>query len=121
MAEQEKPIEDKDEAERYPILNAMRRLLHVGVGAVALAQDEVEDLVDKLVQRGEIAESDGKKLIKEFVDRRKAGTSKLSAEFEQQLEELLGRMNIPSKAEIAALSEKIGELTRKVEELKHKE
>ena len=55
------------EAERSSLLEMSRKVLLAGVGAVALAQDEIEEFVNKLVERGEIAEKDGRKLIRDLI------------------------------------------------------
>lgn len=104
--------------ERSPLLETARKVLLAGIGAVALAQDEIEDFVEKLVERGEIAEKDGKKLVREIVDRRKKQTEKVEDEMGKRVEEILDRMNVPTKADIEALGEKIAALTKKVEDLK---
>jgi poly(hydroxyalkanoate) granule-associated protein len=85
---------------------------------VALAQDEIESFVKKLVERGEIAEQDGKKLVREVTERRKKETKKAEDELDKRVEELLDRMNVPTKSDIEALSAKITALTKKVDELK---
>ena len=54
---------DKVEEEVKPLFEASRRVLLAAIGAAALAQDEIEDFVKKLVDRGEIAEKDGKKEV----------------------------------------------------------
>ncbi len=107
-----------DGAERNPLLEALRKVLLAGIGAVALAQEEAEDLVNKLVDRGEIAEQDGRKLLKDLRERRKKTTEKAEDELDKRVEELLTRMNVPTKTDLEALSAKITALTRKVEELK---
>ena len=104
--------------ERNAFLDAARKVLLAGIGAVALAQDEIEDFVTKLVERGEIAEKDGKKLVREVMDRRKKDAEKAEDELGKRVEEVLDRMNVPTKADIEALGEKISSLTKKVEELK---
>lgn len=104
--------------ERNSFVEAARKVLLAGIGAVALAQDEVEDFVDRLVERGEIAEKDGKKLVREVMDRRKKQAEKAEDEVTKRVEEILDRMNVPTKADIDALGEKIGMLTKKVEDLK---
>jgi poly(hydroxyalkanoate) granule-associated protein len=104
--------------ERNQILDAARKVLLAGIGVVALAQDEVEDFVNKLVERGEIAEKDGKKLVREVMDRRKKDAEKAEDEVGKRVEEILARMSVPSKADIDALGEKIAALTKKVDELK---
>lgn len=103
------------------LLSGLRRVLMAGIGAVALTQEQIEDFVGKLVERGEIADGDARKLINDVLERRKktvqGGTRKAEEEFDKRIEGLLSRMNIPSKSEIDSLSEKISDLSRKVDEL----
>jgi poly(hydroxyalkanoate) granule-associated protein len=104
--------------ERKRLLEAARKVLLAGIGAVALAQDEVEDFVEKLVDRGEIAEKDGRKLIREVIDRRKKNAEKAEDEIGSRVEEVLTRMKVPTKSDIESLSNKIAALSEKLEELK---
>lgn len=101
-------------------VDAVHKVLLAGIGAVALAQEEVEEFVGRLVERGEIAEADGRKMMKDVLERRKKQAKKVEDVFDKRAEELLARMNIPTTDEIAALSARIAELTKKVDELKEK-
>jgi poly(hydroxyalkanoate) granule-associated protein len=119
MAKVEVTVEGTaEEMERNPLLEATRKVLLASIGAVALAQEEAENFVKKLVERGEIAEQDGKKLLREVMDKRKKEARKAEDEFDKRVEELLDRMNVPTKGDIEALSAKITALTKKVDELK---
>ena len=109
----EKPIE-----ERSPMFDIARKVLLAGVGAAALAQDETEAFVKKLVERGGVAEQDGKKLMREMLEKRKKGAQKAEAEVDKRMENLLARLNVPRKSDIDALSAKIAALSKKVDELK---
>ena len=104
-----------------PVLEMTRKILLASIGAVALTQEEVEKFVNKLIERGEIAEKDGRKLIKDIMDKRRKKTEEVRTETEEQvdsrLNDVLGRMNIPSKSDINVLNERIGILTEKVDEL----
>ncbi len=110
--------EGTEEMERNPLLELARKVLLASMGAVALAQEEAEEFVNKLVERGEIAEKDGKKLIRDVMEKRKKEAKKAEDELEKRIEELLDRMNVPTKSDIEALSAKITALTKKVDELK---
>lgn len=115
------PVEEvvvAEETSHNPLLEASRKVLLAAIGAVALAQDEIEDFVDKLVERGEIAEKDGKKLVREVMDRRKKDAKEVEDETSKKVHDILDRMNVPSKKDIDVLGEKIAVLTQKVEELK---
>ncbi len=111
--------EGPEEAERSRLLILTRKVLLAGVGAVALAQEEIESFVNKLIERGEIAEKDGKKLVREVMEKRKKEAEKAEDEFDKRTEEILRRMNVPTKSDIEALSAKITALTKKVDELKN--
>lgn len=112
----EEKAPDRKEDQR-PLLEAFRRLALASIGAIALAQDEAESLVDRLVERGEIARKDGEKFMKEVKEKRMKGTSKAEERFNQHIEEILRHTNVPSKADIEALGEKIASLSKKVDDL----
>lgn len=101
-----------------PALDSVRKVLMAAIGAVALAQDEVEAFVNRLIERGEIAEKDGKKLINDVMAKRKKQTGKAEDEFNKRIEAIMEKMKIPSKADIDSLSAKITDLTKKIDELK---
>lgn len=99
----------------------LRRMLLASIGAVALTFDEVEGFVNRLVERGELAQKDGEKLLHEMRDRMRPSrppVEKLGERMEQGVEELLNRLNIPSKRDIGDLSAKIAQLAARVEELR---
>lgn len=109
------------------LVDGFRRLMLASVGAVAMTIDEAEGLVGKLVDRGELAQKDGQKLLKDLQHRVSGArpgvppqVDKVSDRIEQGVEEVLNRLNIPSKRDIEELSSRIAQLTARVEELKKK-
>lgn len=111
------------------VFDVMRKLLLAGVGAVALTRDEVEAFLNRLVERGEIAQKDAQRLLDETMSKfRNVGQSRvaqaesqvssISVQVENNLEQFLNRLNIPSKRDIDELSAKIAELAARVEELR---
>jgi poly(hydroxyalkanoate) granule-associated protein len=118
MAKKVAKTEGSVEEARSPLFEATRKVLLAGVGAMALAQDEVEEFVTRLVERGEIAEKDGKKLVRDLLERRKKETERAEAELDRRIGEVLHRMNVPTRSDVEALSAKIAALTEKVDELK---
>ena len=119
MAKVEVVVEEEtEEPERKPFFDIARKVLMAGIGAMALAQEEIEDFVNKLVERGELAEKDGKMLVREVMEKRKGEAKRVEEQYDQHIEAVLDRMNVPSKSDIDALSAKITGLTKKVDELK---
>ena len=109
--------ESKDK-NQFPMTEMLRKVLLATIGAAAIAQEEIEALVNRMVERGEIAERDGKSLVHEMMDRRKSRTTKIEDEINKNITDILDRMNIPSKADVDALNAKISALSKKIDELK---
>lgn len=114
-----------ESVEKSPLVNLAHKVLLAGVGAVGLAQDEVEEFIDRLVDRGQIAEDEGKKVVRDVLDKRKKlferradAARHVGGDLEQRVAEAIDRLNIPTKDEIEALNDKITALTRKLDELK---
>ena len=110
--------EEEVVVEEASILESLRRVLLASVGVVALTIEEIGELVDKLVERGEIAEQEGKKLIREIKDKRKKKTDKAEDVTSSRMREMMDKMDIPTKSDIDGLSAKITTLSKKVDELK---
>lgn len=104
--------------EQNALLEAARKVLMASIGAFALGKDEIEDFVDRLIERGEIAEKDGRKLVREVMDKRKKQAEKAEDEVSKRVENALDRMSVPSKADIETLSDKITQLSKKIDDLK---
>ena len=100
------------------LLGMTHKVLQAYIGAIALAQDEIEDFVHKLVERGEVAEKDARKLIKDVMEKSRKQVGMTDDDVSHRVEDTLDRMNVPTKSDIEALGEKIAELTKKVDELK---
>ncbi len=114
-------VEVSDEevvVEEPSILESLRRVLLASVGVVALTIEEIGELVDKLVERGEIAEQEGKKLVNEIKEKRKKKTEEAEDLASSRMREMMDKMDIPTKSDIDALSAKIATLSKKVDELK---
>lgn len=123
-----------DEASTTPnpsvqVFEVMRKLMLAGVGAFALSRDEAEAFLNRLVERGELAQKDAQRLMEETMLRFRSvaqppaaqvesTVNNVSAQVESGLEQFLNRLNIPSKRDIDELSAKIAQLAARVEELR---
>lgn len=105
-----------------------RKALMASLGAVAMTLDEANEFVDKLVERGELAEADTQRLLNELRTRSTTSeqtvgeaskniVNKAGMALEESVEVILNRLNVPSKIEIEELSKKIGALNQKVSAL----
>ena len=117
MTVEEMAAEEQPAVERPQIAELVRKVMLAGIGAAALAQEEAEAFIHKLIEKGEMAEKDGKVLMKDLREKRR---KKAEEEIDNRISTLIERMKIPTKADIDELSEKIAEIADKVDELKAK-
>ena len=123
MTEQENEIAANNAPEEGgSFLDGLRRVLMAGIGVAVLAQEEIEEFVTRLVDRGEIAENDGRSLVSDVLERRRKEIQDRSKQagdrVDRRMEGMLNRLNVPTRSEISNLSEQISELSKKVDELR---
>ena len=101
--------------EHNKVQEALHRVALATVGTLALVQDEFEHFINKAVERGEIAEKDARKQVQDVSEKRKGAEKGVDKRFE----EIVARLNIPTKNDITMLNEKIADLAKKVDSLKN--
>jgi len=114
MARKKEEIKKETEEKVSPLLASLRKVVLASIGAVAIAQDEAEDLINKLVERGEIAREEGRKLMQDMTAKRR---EKVQAEFDARVEATLGKMNVPTKDDLKAVEKKLDQLNKKLDKL----
>jgi poly(hydroxyalkanoate) granule-associated protein len=123
-------IDEDGPEEPSPLAALLRRLILAGVGVVALTYDETEKQINRLVERGELAQQEAEKLLHEMTEgiRQQQEAAAAPAEnigesvgasfdVDSGLEKMLNSLNIPSKRDINELSAKIAQLAARVEQL----
>lgn len=95
----------------------VRRIMLAGIGAIALKHDEMEEFIDKLVARGEIARKDGESLLIEMSERRHGYLHNESSYAHRRIAEILDSFSVPTKNDLHNLNEKISSLEEKIDKL----
>jgi poly(hydroxyalkanoate) granule-associated protein len=95
----------------------VRTMMLAGIGAVAFAKDEGKAVVTRLVQRGAEVESKARRRLESLGTRSKEQSEQAQVKLEKQVENVLVRMNIPTKDDIASLSTSVSVLSAKIDAL----
>ena len=111
------PQEGTHQDGRHVLLDLSRKVMLASIGAVSLAQEEAEAFIQKLIERGELAEKDGNTLLNDLREKRKTRMADAEVELEKRVNRLLEKMSIPTKSDFEMVSERIAALTKKVDEL----
>lgn len=95
------------------VFDVVRNAILAGFGV----QEKVKEFVEDLVKRGELSESQGAKLVKEWSEKVDKTTSELSDIVSGIVPKTLEKMNIPTKQDIEGLNDKIQKLSARVSAL----
>ena len=80
-------------------------------------QEKVKEFIDELSKKGELSESQGAKLVKEWTEKAEKGTEGFSKNFSEILSKTMEKMNLPTKDDIDKLSKKTQNLSNRVKKL----
>ncbi len=98
-----------------------RKMFLISVGAVAVAQDEAEKLVQNLVEQGELAEKEGRTLLDKVAKQPKRSIRRVQDKGEDAMEQVIANLNIPTRKDLQSLEERLAELSAKIDKLAKKD
>jgi len=91
----------------------LKKGLALGLGLAVVSKEQIEKLVDELVKKGEVSTAESKELIHELFEKGEAEKKELNSRIREQFEKLLKDLNIPTKADLERLEQRILELENK--------
>jgi polyhydroxyalkanoate synthesis repressor PhaR len=91
-----------------------------GLGVFDLTKEKAEKLVDEMIKRGEMSESDKAKAVKELLKGHDERMKKLTAKIDETVEKVTTKVRGKEKDELAKLHQKLDNLTKVVEKLEKK-
>lgn len=95
------------------VFDIVRNALLAGFGV----QEKVREFIDDLVKKGELSESQGAKIVKEWTETANKTTEQFSKSLSDVISKTLERMNIPTKEDIEKLNKKVQSLSLRVKKL----
>jgi poly(hydroxyalkanoate) granule-associated protein len=115
-------VEQMEEKETNILQETLHKSMLIGLGAYGLIQDNIVEMMDKLVERGEKVSKERRAQFDEMVEGRRKEAQKASKtaekRLEKRLENVLHTLNIPTREDIRSLNTKVTTLSKKVDELK---
>jgi polyhydroxyalkanoate synthesis regulator phasin len=98
------------------ISEMIKRAMLAGLGA----QEKIKELTDELIKKGELSQSQGAKIIKEWTDVAEKSTAELSSGMNELVVKALQKMNLPTKEDLDRLNRKVQSLSLRIKRLEGK-
>jgi len=96
---------------------SINEILHKALMAGIGVPEKLKELVDELVEKGELSKSEGAKLVKECSQKIGRTGDELNKGMSELIDKTLEKMNIPTRAEVDKLNKKVTALSSRLKKL----
>ena len=84
-----------------------------GLGIVSLTYEKAEDLAKDLIRKGELAETEEAKFIKDLMGKAEKYSVEAEKKIEKTVEKTLKKLNVPSRKDLDEIKDKLDKLSKK--------
>jgi polyhydroxyalkanoate synthesis regulator phasin len=111
--EEERPLPN---CEVLAMFELLKKTYLAGLGLATLTKDRIEEIVDELVKRGEVAEKDRKQVMDELLARARDEQQKLSTTIKESVKKVVGEMRVPGQEQWEDLVKRVEDLEKRGQE-----
>jgi polyhydroxyalkanoate synthesis regulator phasin len=90
----------------------IKRSYLLGLGVLTLTRERIEEAVDDLVKRGEVAEKDRRQVLDRFVERAREEQGRLTDTIKVGVEKVIHEMGLPTRKEYDDLAQRLEQLEK---------
>ncbi len=97
-------------------LDLIKKTLMIGAGLAVVSKDKIETLAKMLAEKGNVSKKEGEKLVDDLLKRAETAKNDLNEKVEKMVKDVVLKMDIATKEDIASLEQQIKELEKKLVE-----
>jgi len=110
-------VTGKSNDEKEGIGELLRRVVLASVGAAAMGVDELEELIRRARERGELTAADAQKLKERLSETLRGGPTSIDEVVERSAMHALRRLKVPSRTAIDQLRRAVDVLAKRLESI----
>lgn len=95
----------------------VNEMIHKTLMAGLGVPEKINEVVDELVKKGELSESQGAKLVRECTEKVSRTGDEINRTVSDLIDRALEKMNIPTRDEVDKLNKKITTLSAKIKKI----
>ncbi|MCD4846452.1 MAG: hypothetical protein K8R25_18415 [Methanosarcinales archaeon] len=99
------------------MIEIIKKLGLFGIGALALTEEKINEIVKELIDEGEINKEEGKKFIRELIEEQKKQKEEIESRISETVKETLGKSKTEITEDIKRLEKKIDKLEEELKKL----
>ncbi len=102
------------------MIESLRKLGLLGIGAISITEEKIKQVVNELVEKGEMNKEEGKTLVHELLTEKKKQMQDFEEKISEDVQNAVGKSKIALKDDVSRLEDKITELEKTVQKLVEK-
>ncbi len=102
------------------MIESLRKVGLLGIGVLSITEEKIKQVVNELVEKGEMNKEEGKTLVHELLTEKKKQMQDFDEKISKDVQNAIGKSKIASKDDVSRLEDKITELEKTIEKLLEK-
>lgn len=91
------------------------KVINLGFGALIVTKENVEELIDEMVKKGEIRKEEAKAQVNELLKKVSSSRQEIVSMIEKIVENVLHKLDIPTRNELQQMQKKLEEIIKRLE------
>lgn len=97
------------------VTDIIKKAINLGFGALFVTKENIEEVINDMVKKGEIKKDEAKTQTKELLNKVLSSKKEIETRIEEIFEKVLHKLDIPSRKELQQMQQKLDEIIRKLE------
>lgn len=93
----------------------INKMINLGFGAVLLTKENIEEVIDEMVKKGEIKKDEAKVRANELFKKVLSSKQEIESKIEKIVENALHKLDIPTRKELQDMQKKLEEIIKRME------
>ena len=102
------------------MIELLKKVGLLGIGVLSITEEKIKQVVNELVEKGEMNKEEGKTLVHELLTEKKKQMQDFDEKISKDVQNAIGKSKIASKDDVSRLEDKITELEKTIEKLLEK-
>ena len=97
------------------MIELVKKGIYTGIGLMSLTKDKVEEVAQEFVEKGKMSKQEGEKFVGDLLKRSEESKQDLKKQVEKSVNSLVGKMDLATKSDVAALRKELAKIKAKLE------
>ena len=102
------------------MIESLKKVGLLGIGVLSITEEKITQVVNELVEKGEMNKEEGKTLVHELLTEKKKQMQDFEEKISEDVQNAIGKSKIALKDDVSRLEDKITELEATIQKLVEK-